>query len=150
MQLTQQDFITFAATFLGAFLALGLTYLYDRHKNAKSENDDRLKMLRTICHELGRNLKQIEETLKSAKAYEELAAELNKDSPAGTSYLAPFPDIRLRRAALDTAISGRFFLLDQHDFEEVSEQYRRIDVINRNSDDLRAIARAPVNKDYCQ
>jgi hypothetical protein len=147
--MSPQDVVTFVATFLGAFLGLGLTYLYDRYKIKKSESEDRQKMIRTICHELARNLRLIETTLSSAKEYAELANQLNENTPSGTGYLAAFPDVRLERAAIDTAIfSGRLFLLDQKTFEEVSEQYRRVDVVNLASSELRAIARAPVNKDY--
>lgn len=57
--------------------------------------------------------------------------------------------MRLERAALDTAIfSGKLFLLDGDALEKLYENYRRIDVVNRNSDDLRAIARRPVTKEY--
>jgi hypothetical protein len=140
---------TFVATFLGAFFGLWLNYRYDRYKSKKSEDEDRQKMMTTLGHELVLVQKRIQDFVNLAGEYEALAAKINAANPNASSYVAAFPDIRLDRQAMDTSIhSGKLFLLDQSMFEALAEQYRRIDVVNRSSDDLRAIARAPVNRDY--
>jgi len=131
------------------FLALGLTYRYDKRKARQSEDEDRRKVLSTIRNELAVDLKRIEGFLASAGEYQALARKLNAANPTEPGHIALFPDIRLDRSAMDTAIfSGKLFLLDQPTFEALSEEYRRIDVVNGTSNELRAIARAPVTRDY--
>jgi hypothetical protein len=143
--------VTFASTFLGAFLALALTYFYDKHKSRVAEQEERLKVLNTVRHELTRNLERIDEYFQSEKdaIYGGLEADLNQSAKSERGHFVLIPDIRLERSALDTAIfSGRLFLLSEEILESLSENYRRVDVVNRNSDDLRAIARAPVNEEF--
>jgi hypothetical protein len=135
------------STFVGAFLALALTYLYDRHKARRLEQDERRKVLSTIKHELASNLERIEQFLKDTSAYKGLENDMNKAEIPGAGRFLAIPDVRLERVALDTMLfSGKFFLLDQEILEIVTENYRRSDVVNRSSDDVRAIARGPVDQ----
>jgi hypothetical protein len=142
--------VSVLTTFLGAFLALGLTYIYDRHKAKTAEREERAKVLRTIRHELNENLERIRRYFTSEEeAYAALEAKLNIDSGQGVGYLAVTADIRLERTALQTAIfSGRLFLLAPEILEALYENYRRIDVVNQTSDDIRAIARNPVSREH--
>jgi hypothetical protein len=50
--------MAFVTTFLGAFLALGLTYFYDRYKASSAEQAERRKVMKTIRSELALNLKR--------------------------------------------------------------------------------------------
>ena len=147
--LTNDAIVSFLTTFFGAFLALGLTYFYDKYKAKEIERSDRHKVLATVSSELTRNLETIKRTIRDEADYIELQEKLNKAKVSDIGYLAVAPDIRLDRAALDTAIfSGKLFLLNQNTLETLSENYRRVDVINRCSDELRSMARVPLTKDY--
>jgi hypothetical protein len=146
---TEEILVNFATTFSGAFLAIGLTYFYDKHKAQAQERDDRGKVLNTIQHELELNLERIEGLHNQEREYAKLEGRLNEAKIEGAGYLAVVPDIKLERAAFDTAIfSGKLFLLDQGSLKMLSEEYRKIDVVNKNSGDLRAIGRGPVDKQY--
>ena len=145
-----ESLVSFATTFLGAFLALGLTYVYDKHKGKQRERDDRRKVMNTIRYEMAGNVERIERFFKSeSDAFQQLENETNESKSSDVGYIKLVPDIRLERAALDTAIySGKLFLLTEEVLKMLAENYRRIDVVNRTSDDLRVIARGPLSKQH--
>ena len=142
--------LNLATTFVGALLAIGLTYFYDKQKDKSIECSDRRKVLNAVRMELTRNLERIEELKRhqwppptSAVA---LTAHGIKSKP-DVAYIAVFPEIRFERAALDAAtFSGKLFLLDEDTLETVGDCYRRIDLANRNADDFRTIARSPIDQ----
>lgn len=82
--------VSIGTTFLGAFLAIGLTYLYEKHKAKSVERDERRKVLHTIHHELAGNLKRIESFFsKEAAALRALEAQLNETKHQGSGTFAP-------------------------------------------------------------
>ena len=142
--------MSFATTFLGAFLALGLTYVYDRRKARLAEQEDRRKVLNTVRVELEGALQRITRFFQQeSDAFDTLQSDVNASKSKGTGHLAVIPDVRLDRIAMDTAIfSGKLFLLNEETLELLSETYRRIDVVNRSSDELRVIARSPLTSEH--
>jgi hypothetical protein len=59
------------------------------------------------------------------------------------------PELRLEQAARDTAVfSGRLFLLDQTVLEKVTENYRRIALVNQASADMRELGLHPLDSSH--
>jgi hypothetical protein len=105
--------------------------------------------MNTIRYEMAGNLERVERFFKSeSEAFQQLESEVNESKPNAVGYLKVVPDTRLEHAALDTAIySGKLFLLTEEVLKLLSENYRRIDVVNPNTADLRAIALGPLNRE---
>ena len=140
--------LSFATTFFGAFLALGLTYWYDKRQDRDRELNDKIKVQHTLKHELKRVFAMIKDYIDSKDAYIDLQNKMNEANISGTGQVLVFSHIQLPKAAFDTALfSGKFFLLGENILEIVMEQYRRMDVVNDTADDLRRIATKPQSRD---
>lgn len=119
--LSSETLTSFLSTFFGAFLALGLTYIYDRHKAHRLEQDDTRKVLTIIRYEMNLILQRIENAKHAAKLFRESQDALrdiqDKFQDVGFAHLKDrtifiVPEVRLPRTAFDAATySGKFFYL---------------------------------------
>lgn len=135
--------VSFSATFLGVFLAFGLTYLYDRRREAARERSDLRKVLSTLRFELASNLRSVTEALEnSTPSPNQIEGVALPDDDSTEGLMIPY--VILERSALDTAInSGRLFLLSEDALHLVMSAYQTLDVVNTFSQQLLAISSQP-------
>jgi hypothetical protein len=110
-------------------------------QNEEAE-DDKRNVLTAIKHELTKNLQLIDKLESDIKRgiYEDLQDQMEKAKIPGAGRFIVLPHVKLARMALDTAIhSGKYFSLKDDIAELIKEGYRRIDVVNEWSDQLRTI-----------